>query len=64
MHNSQAAKDEYIIRKMEAKIVKSVKPKLVQMGDILQRQKICLTPIDDKGKLLQSKPKDWNEINS
>jgi hypothetical protein len=43
------AKDEYIIRKMEAKIVKSVKAELLQMGDINQRQKICLTPIDAQG---------------
>jgi hypothetical protein len=27
------AKDKYIIRKMEAKIVKSVKVELLQMGD-------------------------------
>jgi hypothetical protein len=40
------AKDEYIIRKMEAEIVKSVKAELLQMGDINQRQKICLTPVD------------------
>jgi hypothetical protein len=31
------AKDEYIIRKMEAEIVKSVKAELLQMGDINQR---------------------------
>jgi hypothetical protein len=30
------AKDEYIIRKMEAKIAKSVKAELFQMGDINQ----------------------------
>jgi hypothetical protein len=38
------AKDEYIIRKMEAEIVKSVKAKLLQMGDINQRQKIASPP--------------------
>jgi hypothetical protein len=32
------------------------------MGDINQRQKICLTPIDEHRRLLQTKPKDWNEI--
>jgi hypothetical protein len=31
------AKDEYIIKKMEAKIVKSVKVEVIQMEDILQR---------------------------
>jgi hypothetical protein len=54
MHISQCeiAKDEYIIRKMETKIVKSVKAELLQMGDINQRQKICLTPIDEHRRLL------------
>jgi hypothetical protein len=58
------AKDEYIIRKMEAEIVKSVKAELLQMGDINQRQKICLTPVDAQGDLLRTKPKDWNEIKN
>jgi hypothetical protein len=58
------AKDEYIIRKMEAEIVKSVKAELLQMGDINQRQKICLTPVDAQGNLLRTKPKDWNEIKN
>ena len=40
------AKDKFIIWKMEAEIVKSVKVELLQMGDISQRQKICLTPVD------------------
>jgi hypothetical protein len=31
------AKDKYIIQKMEAEIVKSVKVELLQMGDINQR---------------------------
>jgi hypothetical protein len=34
------------------------------MGDINQRQKICLTPIDEQRRLLQTKPKDWNEIKN
>jgi hypothetical protein len=39
MHISQfeIAKDEYIIRKMETEILKSVKAELLQMGDIKQR---------------------------
>jgi hypothetical protein len=40
------AKDEYIIREMESEIEKSMKAELLQMGDINQRQKICLTPVD------------------
>jgi hypothetical protein len=31
------AKDEYIIRKMEEEIVKSMKAELLKMGDINQR---------------------------
>jgi hypothetical protein len=52
------SKDEYIIRKMEAEIVKSVKAELLQIGDINQRHKICLTPVDAQGNLLKTKPKD------
>jgi hypothetical protein len=49
---------------MEIEIVKSVKAELLQMGDINQRQKICLTPIDEHRRLLQTKLKDWNEIKN
>jgi hypothetical protein len=58
------AKDEYIIRKIEAEIVKSVKAEILQMGDINQRQKICLILVDAQGNLLRTKPKDWNEIKN
>jgi hypothetical protein len=58
------AKDEYIIQKIEVEIVKSVKVELLQMGDINQRQKICLTPVDAQGNLLRTKPKDWSEIKN
>ena len=58
------AKDKYIIRKIEAEIVKSMKAELLQMGDINQYQKICLTPMDAQGNLLRTKPKDWNEIKN
>jgi hypothetical protein len=49
---------------METEIVKSVKAELLQMEDINQQQKICLTPIDEHRQLLQTKPKDWNEIKN
>jgi hypothetical protein len=54
VHISQCeiAKDEYIIRKMETEIVKSMKAELLQMGDINQWQKICLIPIDEYRRLL------------
>ena len=58
------AKDEYIIRKLQTKIVKSVKAELVQMDDAKMRQKVCLTPFDKDKRILKEKPKSWNEINS
>ena len=58
------ARDEYIIRKLQTEIVKSVKAELVQIGDEKMRQKVCLTPIDKEGKLLKEKPRSWNDIKS
>jgi hypothetical protein len=58
------AKDEYIIRKLEGEIVKSLKAELVQMGDINQRQRICIIPVDEQGNLLRAKPRDWNKIKN
>ena len=42
-------KDEYLIRKLEKKIVEDVKKELVQLWDIKQRQKVCLTRVDRQG---------------
>ena len=44
--------------------MKSVKNKLVQMGDINQRQRICIIPVDEHENLLRAKPRDWNEIKN
>jgi hypothetical protein len=44
--------------------VKSVKAELVQVGDINQRQRIYITPVDEHGNLLRTKPRDWNEIKN
>jgi hypothetical protein len=44
--------------------VKSVKAELVQMGDINQRQRICIIPVDEQGNLLREKPRYWNEIKN
>ena len=51
------ARDEYVIRKLQPEIVKSVKAELVQLGDEKMQQKVCLTPIDRDSKLLREKPK-------
>ena len=56
------AKDEYIVRDLERDIVKSVKEELVRMGDINQRQKVYLTPVTNKLKLMPEKPKSWGDI--
>ena len=58
------ARDEYIIRKLQTEIVKSVKAELVQIGDEKMHQKVCLTPIDKDDKLLKEKPRSWNDIKS
>ena len=46
------ARDEYVIRKLQPEIVKSVKAELVQLGDEKMRQKVYLTPIDRDSRLL------------
>ena len=61
---SQLARDEYINRKLEREIVKSMKAELMQMKDINQRQRICITPVDEHGNLLKTKPRDWNKIKN
>ena len=58
------ARDEYVIRKLQSEIVKSVKAKLVQLGDEKMRQKVCLTPIDRDSKLLREKPRSWDKIKA
>ena len=44
--------------------MKSVKAELIQIGDIRERQKVCLTPVDNDSQLLPEKPKHWNEIKN
>ena len=46
-------------------MVDIVKKKLVELGDAkTQRQKLCLTPVDENDKLLKSAPNSWNDIKS
>ena len=58
------ARDQYVIRKLQPEIVKSVKVELVQLGDEKMRQKVCLTPIDRDSKLLRERPRSWDEIKA
>ena len=50
------------VRTCEMKIVQGLKQFLTEMGDIHQRQTICLTPCTKEGLLLLKKPESWNEI--
>jgi hypothetical protein len=54
--------DAVVVRACEMKIVQGLKQFLTEMGDINQRQTICLTPCIEEGMLLQKKPESWDEI--
>jgi hypothetical protein len=54
--------DAVVVRACEMKIVQGLKQFLTEMGDINQRQTICLTPCTEEGVLLQKKPESWDEI--
>jgi hypothetical protein len=56
------ANDRYVIRTLQKDIFEDVKKELIQMIDVKQRQKVCLTPVDSNNKLLQKKPEKWEEI--
>ena len=58
------ARDEYVIRKLQPEIVKSIKAKLMQLGNEKMWQKVCLTPIDRDCKLLREKPRSWDKIKA
>jgi hypothetical protein len=49
------------VRTCKMKIVQGLKQFLTEMGNINQRQIICLTPCMEEGILLQKKPKSWDE---
>lgn len=58
------AKDQYVIRTLQKDIVAAVKNELIQLIDVKQRQKVCLTPVDSKNRLLLKKPEKWEEIQN
>ena len=66
IHTQQCiiAKDEYVIRTLQRDIVDAVKNELIQLIDVKQRQKVCLTPIDLKHQLLKKKPEKWDDIKN
>jgi hypothetical protein len=54
--------DAVVVRACEMKIVQGLKQFLTEMGDINQRQTICLTPCTEEGVLLPKKPESWAKI--
>lgn len=54
--------DAVVVRTCEMKIVQGLKQFLTEIGDINQRQTICLTPCTEEGLLLKKKPESWDEI--
>ncbi|CAA9568172.1 hypothetical protein AVDCRST_MAG81-1288 [uncultured Synechococcales cyanobacterium] len=56
------AKAQYVIRGMEEGIVRNAMDFLVQLGEINQRQKICICPVDKDGEPIKRKPNSWDEI--
>jgi hypothetical protein len=52
------ANNEYIVLNLELKIIEIVWNQLLRMGDLNQRQKVCLTLFNANGDLLFQKPKD------
>lgn len=54
--------DAVVVRACEMKIVQNLKRVYTEMGDIKQRQTICLTPCTEEGLLLERKPESWDEI--
>ena len=50
------ARDDFIIRTLQSSLVEDMKNTLVQIGDIKQLQKVCLTPVDENNWLLKEPP--------
>ena len=41
-----------------------MKNTLVQIGDVKQLQKVCLTPMDENNALLKEPPTSWDAIKA
>ena len=41
-----------------------MKSTLVQIGDVKQLQKVCLTPVDENNRLLREPPTSWDAIKA
>ena len=49
------ASDQFVIRTLQRDITEAVKKELIQLIDVKQRQKVCLTPVDLERQLLKTK---------
>ena len=58
------ARDDYIIRTLQRSLVEDMKNTLVQMGNVKQLQKVCLTPVDESNALLKEPPTSWDAIKA
>ena len=58
------AREDFIIRTLQRSLVENMKNTLVQIGDMKQLQKVCLTPVDENNRLLKEPPTSWDAINA
>ena len=58
------ARDDFIIRTLQRSLVEDMKNTLVQIGDVKQLQKVCLTPVDENNALLKEPPTSWDAIKA
>ena len=58
------ARDDFIIQTLQRSLVEDMKNTLVQIGDVKQLQKVCLTPVDKNNALLKEPPTSWNAIKA
>ena len=60
--DAEYKQEAVLVRACKMKIVQGLKQFITEMGDINQRQKICLIPYTKEGVLLQKKRESWDEI--
>ena len=58
------ARDAFIIRTLQRSLVEDMKNTLVQIGDVKQLQKVCLTLVDENNALLIEPPTSWDAIKA
>ena len=56
------ARDDFIIRMLQRSLVEDMKSTLIQIGDVKQLQKVCLTLVDENNRLLKEPPTSWDAI--